>query len=380
MKNKERNLNRFIGNILISSFEKAIFELDIKNRDNCYLINKKEFQEYSFNFFNEELEEKYYKLKNIDKKNMFETIKPDTENILDIKKIVYNELKNLNVNTDESNNLDRKELEMYIYNYKKKNELTLEEKKELFNSFKEQMKNINMDILKTITIYDSFYDKVNDIKPLIFTEKNEEKISNQKANLFVLCAEDIATKLSTITNTLNNEDKKEILEKNKIDITNKNSEEILKDSIYKEYFSYINPIMKNIKSFEHDINKNLKDEIVSIVSYVSDILKISNEHENTLYKDIKEFYLSILVETKNEDEINYINHISKAERKIQKDTILEKNAKEFNLELENLIPILSKYKEEFENNNFRRNVADLFEVEKRAKAKENQIANLFLKR
>ena len=142
MKNKERNLNRFIGNILISSFEKAIFELDIKNRDNCYLINKKEFQEYSFNFFNEELEEKYYKLKNIDKKNMFETIKPDTENILDIKKIVYNELKNLNVNTDESNNLDRKELEMYIYNYKEKNELTLEEKKELFNSFKEQMKNI----------------------------------------------------------------------------------------------------------------------------------------------------------------------------------------------------------------------------------------------
>ena len=377
MKNKERNLNRFIGNILISSFEKAISELDIKNRDNCYLINKKEFQEYSFNFFNEELEEKYYKLKNIDKKNMFETIKPDTENILDIKKIVYNELKNLNVNTDENNNLDRKELEMYIYNYKKKNELTLEEKKELFNSFKEQMKNINMDILKTITIYDSFYDKVNDIKPLNFTEKNEEKISNQKANLFVLCAEDIATKLSTITNTLNNEDKKEILEKNKIDITNKNSEEMLKDSIYKEYFSYINPIMKNIKSFEHDINKNLKDEIVS---YVSDILKISNEHENTLYKDIKEFYLSILVETKNEDEINYINHISKAERKIQKDTILEKNAKEFNLELENLIPILSKYKEEFENNNFRRNVADLFEVEKRAKAKDNQIANLFLKR
>lgn len=377
MKNRERNLNKFIGNILISSFEKAIFELDIKNRDNCYLINKKEFQEYSFNFFNEELEEKYYKLKNIDKKNMFETIKPDTENILDIKKIVYNELKNLNVNTDESNNLDRKELEMYIYNYKKKNELTLEEKKELFNSFKEQMKNINMDILKTITIYDSFYDKVNDIKPLIFTEKNEEKISNQKANLFVLCAEDIATKLSTITNTLNNEDKKKISEKNKIDITNKNSEEMLKDSIYKEYFSYINPIMKNIKSFEHDINKNLKDEIVS---YVSDILKISNEHENTLYKDIKEFYLSILVETKNEDEINYINHISKAERKIQKDTILEKNAKEFNLELENLIPILSKYKEEFENNNFRRNVADLFEVEKRAKAKDNQIANLFLKR
>ena len=377
MKNKERNLNRFIGNILISSFEKAISELDIKNRDNCYLINKKEFQEYSFNFFNEELEEKYYKLKNIDKKNMFETIKPDTENILDIKKIAYNELKSLNIYVDEYNNLDRKELEMYVYNFKKKNELTLEEKKELFNSFKEQMKNINMDILKTIIIYDSFYDKVNDIKPLIFTEKNEEKISNQKANLFVLCAEDIVTKLSTITNTLSNEDKKEILEKNKIDITDRNSEEILKDTIYKEYFNYINPIMKNIKSFEHDINKNLKDEVIS---YVSDILKISNEHENTLYKDIKEFYLSILVETKNEDEINYINHISKAERKIQKDNILEKNSKEFNIELETLMPILNKFNEEFENNNFRRNVADLFEVEKRAKAKENQIANLFLKR
>lgn len=377
MKNKERNLNRFIGNILISSFEKAISELDMKNRENCYLINKKEFQEYSFNFFNEELENKYYKLKNIDKKNMFETIKPDTENILEMKKIAYNELKSLNIYVDEYNNLDRKELEMYVYNFKKKNELTLEEKKELFTSFKEQMKNINMDILKTITIYDSFYEKVNEIKPLTFTERNEEKISNQKANLFVLCADDIATKLSTITNTLSNEDKKEILEKNKIDITNRNSEEMLKDTIYKEYFNYINPIMKNIKSFEHDINKNLKDEVVS---YVSDILKISNEHENTLYKDIKEFYLSILVETKNEDEINYINHISKAERKVQKDTILEKNSKEFNIELETLMPILNKFNEEFENNNFRRNVADLFEVEKRAKAKENQIANLFLQR
>lgn len=377
MKNKERNLNRFIGNILISSFEKAISELDMKNRENCYLINKKEFQEYSFNFFNEELENKYYKLKNVDKKNMFETIKPDTENILEMKKIAYNELKSLNIYVDEYNNLDRKELEMYVYNFKKKNELTLEEKKELFTSFKEQMKNINMDILKTITIYDSFYEKVNEIKPLTFTERNEEKISNQKANLFVLCADDIATKLSTITNTLSNEDKKEILEKNKIDITNRNSEEMLKDTIYKEYFNYINPIMKNIKSFEHDINKNLKDEVVS---YVSDILKISNEHENTLYKDIKEFYLSILVETKNEDEINYINHISKAERKVQKDTILEKNSKEFNIEFETLMPILNKFNEEFENNNFRRNVADLFEVEKRAKAKENQIANLFLQR
>lgn len=377
MKNKERNLNRFIGNILISSFEKAISELDMKNRENCYLINKKEFQEYSFNFFNEELENKYYKLKNVDKKNMFETIKPDTENILEMKKIAYNELKSLNIYVDEYNNLDRKELEMYVYNFKKKNELTLEEKKELFTSFKEQMKNINMDILKTITIYDSFYEKVNEIKPLTFTERNEEKISNQKANLFVLCADDIATKLSTITNTLSNEDKKEILEKNKIDITNRNNEEMLKDTIYKEYFNYINPIMKNIKSFEHDINKNLKDEVVS---YVSDILKISNEHENTLYKDIKEFYLSILVETKNEDEINYINHISKAERKVQKDTILEKNSKEFNIEFETLMPILNKFNEEFENNNFRRNVADLFEVEKRAKAKENQIANLFLQR
>lgn len=377
MKNKERNLNRFIGNILISSFEKAISELDMKNRENCYLINKKEFQECSFNFFNEELENKYYKLKNIDKKNMFETIKPDTENILEMKKIAYNELKYLNIYVDEYNNLDRKELEMYVYNFKKKNELTLEEKKELFTSFKEQMKNINMDILKTITIYDSFYEKVNEIKPLTFTERNEEKISNQKTNLFVLCADDIATKLSTITNTLSNEDKKKILEKNKIDITNRNSEEMLKDTIYKEYFNYINPIMKNIKSFEHDINKNLKDEVVS---YVSDILKISNEHENTLYKDIKEFYLSILVETKNEDEINYINHISKAERKVQKDTILEKNSKEFNIELETLMPILNKFNEEFENNNFRRNVADLFEVEKRAKAKENQIANLFLQR
>ena len=169
MKNKERNLNKFIGNILISSFEKAISELDMKNRENCYLINKKEFQEYSFNFFNEELENKYYKLKNVDKKNMFETIKPDTENILEMKKIAYNELKSLNIYVDEYNNLDRKELEMYVYNFKKKNELTLEEKKELFTSFKEQMKNINMDILKTITIYDSFDEKVNEIKPLTFT-------------------------------------------------------------------------------------------------------------------------------------------------------------------------------------------------------------------
>ena len=263
MKNKSRNLERFVGINLTSAMEEVLHDNDHEKKYEKYIIATKEFQEKSFKNFSTIIKEKYENMKPILKEQLFEKEVPKDDEIAikTFKQVAYEKLKEVNekVSSNDFGIANRKELEDFVLLHKEKMLLTKEEKKELLDNFKEEVTKINLEDLKKVTIYDTFKENFDKIKPYILTEVNEQKNSQQKAEMFVENGKTSVSKLNLILDTLKS------LELNEDTLINIDRKELLnnsfQDTIIQEVSQYNTPIMRNVNIFSHDFNLTIKDKI-----------------------------------------------------------------------------------------------------------------------
>ena len=152
MKNKSRNLERFVGINLTSAMEEVLHDNDHEKKYEKYIIATKEFQEKSFKNFSTIIKEKYENMKPILKEQLFEKEVPKDDEIAikTFKQVAYEKLKEVNekVSSNDFGIANRKELEDFVLLHKEKMLLTKEEKKELLDNFKEEVTKINLEDLK----------------------------------------------------------------------------------------------------------------------------------------------------------------------------------------------------------------------------------------
>lgn len=358
MKNKSRNLERFVGINLTSAMEEVLHDNDHEKKYEKYIIATKEFQEKSFKNFSRIIKEKYENMKPILKGQLFEKEVPkDDEIAIKIfKQVAYEKLKEVNekVSSSDFGIANRKELEDFILSHKEKMLLTKEEKKELLDNFKEEVTKINLEDLKKVTIYDTFKENFDKIKPYILTEVNEQKNSKQKAEIFVDNGRVSVSKLNLILDTLKS------LELNEDAFINIDKKELVNNSfqdiIIQEVSQYNTPIMRNVNVFSHDFNVTIKDKIKE---QIEPILEKSNGKSSLIVENLKELYSGIGMELNFAEEFGIINHNTQKDRANIEENIIKENCKDLQLN-ENAVRLIKDSRREFNDEIYSRDHNEFF--------------------
>ena len=352
MKDKKRNLERFVGITLNSTFEESLGKSDYYKMEQNYLIKTKDFQEQVFRNFSLDITEKYNNLKKSSKEELFENgIPENTEDAITIfKQNAYNKLKEMNneVTTDGLGIANRRELELFLYKNKKNMLLTDDEKKEILDEFKEKIFDINLEEFKKITVYDSIKENFDKVNPFILTEVNKEKTSNEKAVFFINNSTTSIKKMELILNTIQyiGGSEKDLVNINRSELVNNN----LKDTIVEEIAKFNTPIIRNINVQDYDFNTNIKDKIKEIIEPA---LEKASQNTSLITDNLKELYVGIGMELNLTEEVGFINHDSQIKRMADAEKILEKNYELLNFD-EKATELIYYYKKEFNEENYKR--------------------------
>ena len=358
MKNKSRNLERFVGINLTSAMEEVLHDNDHEKKYEKYIIATKEFQEKSFKNFSTIIKEKYENMKPILKEQLFEKEVPKDDEIAikTFKQVAYEKLKEVNekVSSNDFGIANRKELEDFVLLHKEKMLLTKEEKKELLDNFKEEVTKINLEDLKKVTIYDTFKENFDKIKPYILTEVNEQKNSQQKTEMFVENGKTSVSKLNLILDTLKS------LELNEDTLINIDRKELLnnsfQDTIIQEVSQYNTPIMRNVNIFSHDFNLTIKDKIKE---QIEPILEKANGKSSLIIENLKELYSGIGMELNLAEELGIINHNTQKDRVNIEENIIKENCADLQLN-EKAVKLIKDSQREFNDEIYSRDHNEFF--------------------